>query len=201
MKSLIESHYFPSIEYLSFVKSQSEIIIEAKEHFVKQTYRNRCYILSANKVLPLAIPIKKPSRKVPIDEVELEYTHKWVSDHWHSIISAYNKSPFFEYYEPYLHKILFTRHKYLLDLNMDILTFCLKVLNIDTSVSLSTEYSEKPKASFSDMRGVIHPKNDYICRKLYKPIPYKQIFGNIFVPNLSILDLISCVGPESDTYL
>ena len=201
MTALIEAQYFPCTTYFSFISRQDKILIETKEHFVKQTYRNRCYIMSANKVLPLTIPIKNPSKRVPIDQVELEYTHKWLSDHWHSIISAYNKSPFFEYYEPYIHDILFAKHRRLLDLNLEILTFCLKVLNIDTPVELTTSYKSAPEKPFSDMRSVIHPKKDYICRNLYTPIPYKQIFGNIFVPNLSILDLLSCVGPKSGSHL
>lgn len=201
MNALIEAQYFPCLEYFSFVKRQKRILIESKEHFVKQTYRNRCYILSANKVLPLAIPIKNPTKKIPIDEVELDYTHKWLGDHWHSIISAYNKSPFFEFYEPYLHKILFAKPKRLLDLNMEILTFCLEVLKIDVQVDMTSNYVANPGSVYQDMRSVIHPKKDYICRNIYTPNPYKQIFGNIFVPNLSILDLLSCVGPDSGSHL
>lgn len=201
MRAVIEAQYFPCLEYFSFLKSQKEIWIETKEHFVKQTYRNRCYIQSANKVLPLTIPIKNGSKKIPIEEVELDYTHKWLSDHWHSITSAYNKSPFFEFYEEDIRAILFARHTKLLDLNLAILTFCLKVLQIDIELNLTASYEDQSERSFHDMRSVIHPKKAYIYRKIYSPVSYQQIFGNIFVPNLSVLDLLSCAGPSSSTYL
>ncbi|MFY0627044.1 MAG: WbqC family protein [Reichenbachiella sp.] len=199
--TIIDSQYFPSLEYFSFVKTQSEIYIDGKENFVKQTYRNRCYIMGSNQVLPLAIPMKGGNRKTPMELIELDYTHKWLNNHWRAIISAYNKSPFFEYYEPYIHDILFRKHEKLFDLNVDILTFCLKTLNIDIDVKFTESYIDSSEKSVIDMRSIIHPKKEYVCRNLYTPIPYKQIFGNIFVPNLSILDLLSCVGPESDTYL
>lgn len=199
--TIIESQYFPSLEYFSFLKSQSEVWIDQKENFVKQTFRNRCYILGSNKTLPLAIPMKNGNRKIPMDEIELDYTHKWLNDHWRAIISSYNKSPFFEYYEPYIHDILFKKHNRLFDLNNEILTLCLKSLNIDTKLQFTDRYIDSSEKSVIDMRSVIHPKKGYECRNLYTPNPYKQIFGNIFVPNLSILDLMSCAGPESSTLI
>jgi len=199
--TLIESQYFPCIEYFSFLKNQSEVWIDTKEHFVKQTYRNRCYILSSHGVLPLAVPVKNGNKKIPMEAIEPDYTHKWLNNHWRAIISAYNKSPYFEYYEPYFHDILFKRHQKLLELNMEVLTFCLKTLNIDTTLKLTNEYISVTETSVKDMRSVIHPKKGHEHRNLYTPVPYNQIFGNIFVPNLSILDLLSCAGRGSGSFL
>lgn len=109
METIIESQYFPSLEFFSFIKTRDEIWIETKERFEKQTYRNRCYILSANGVLPLTIPIKSAGKKPPMDEVMIDYKEKWLNQHWRAITSAYNKSPFFEYYGPEIHDILFQK--------------------------------------------------------------------------------------------
>ncbi len=201
MRAIIESQYFPCIEYFSFLKSQKEICIETKEHFIKQTYRNRCRILGANKVLSLSIPISSGNKNIPMDEVRLDYTHRWLNEHWRSIISAYNKSPFFEYYEPHVHDILFRKHERLLDLNMEILTFCLKALHIDTTIRFTEIYQMSDEDNLLDMRSVIQPKNKDFYRNSFHPKPYIQIFGQKFVANLSILDLLSCVGPDSDSYL
>ncbi|MEP3390095.1 MAG: WbqC family protein [Reichenbachiella sp.] len=201
MSTLIESQYFPCLEYFSLIKNRQEVWIETKEHFVKQTYRNRCYILDANRVLPLAIPMIGGNKKIPMDEIKIDYGQKWLNNHWRAIISAYNKSPFFEYYEPYLHQILFQKHETLLALNNEVLTFCLKVLNIDTEIKYTSTYKKGPFDETEDVRSVIHPKSDYICREYFTPIPYQQLFGSKFATNLSILDLLSCVGPDSDKYL
>lgn len=198
---VIDSQYFPSLEYFSLLKTNKEVWIEAKERFEKQTYRNRCYILSANSVLPLTIPVKFAGKKPLMDQVEIDYNEKWLNQHWRAIISAYNKSPFFEYYEPEIHTILFQKHERLLDLNMSLLTFCLKALNIGTKIKLTESYRNIIESPLEDMRSVIHPKKDYICREIYSPVPYHQNFGDKFVANLSVLDLISCVGPESSIYL
>lgn len=202
MKVIIESQYFPNVTYLSFLKRNKEVWIDTKEHFIKQTYRNRCYILGSNKTLPLAIPIKNGNKKVPMDQIQIDYTHSWIKNHWRAITSAYNKSPYFEYYEPYIQEILFKKPDRLLDLNKQILSFCLKILNIDTQINFTDKYeSISENDQIEDMRSVIHPKKDYICRRIYDPIPYHQMFGKKFVENLSILDLLSNCGPESDTYL
>lgn len=201
MRSVIESQYFPSIAYLSYLNACDEIWIDVKENFVKQTYRNRCYILGPNKVQALSVPVKNVNRKTPVEDILIDYKEDWVKDHWRSLITAYNKSPFFEYYEPYLHDIIHGGHKRLLDLNQDILTFCLKVLNIDTKVHFTDKYESADDGQIEDMRSKIHPKKDYICSKIKDPIPYPQLFGEDFVTNLSVLDLLSNTGPESDKYL
>ena len=201
MNAILASHYFPCIEYFSFIKNQSEVWIETKEHFIKQTYRNRCLILGANKVLNLSIPISDGNKNIPMDQVKLDYTHRWLNEHWRSITSAYNKSPFFEYYEEELHNILFSKHERLLDLNKEILSFCLKVLQIGTRVRFTESYQMSNEDNLLDIRSAIHPKKKHFYRNSFHPKPYIQIFGDTFVANLSILDLLSCVGPDSDNYL
>ncbi|MBU2914378.1 WbqC family protein [Reichenbachiella agariperforans] len=201
MKTIIDSQYFPCVAYFSFLKSKEEVWIETQEHFVKQTYRNRCYILGSNQVLPLAIPMIGGNKKIKISDIKIEYKHRWLNDHWRAIISAYNKSPYFEFYEPYIHDILFAKHERLIDLNTEILSFCLKVLNIGTKINFTEQYESNTEGQLEDMRSMIHPKKDYICSKIFDPIPYPQLFGKEFAANLSVLDLLSNTGPESDNYL
>ena len=201
MSGVIESQYFPSLEYFSYIKQQGEVWIDAKEYFVKQTFRNRCYILTTHGVQPLTVPVRNGNKKVPMDELEIDYKEKWLNNHWRAILSAYNKSPYFEYYSDYLYDSLFTRHDRLLDLNKSILSFCLKSLQIGTVINYTDNYYLSGSDSKQDMRSVIHPKKPYFHRNIFHSNPYVQIFGDIFVPNLSVLDLLSCTGPESSTYV
>jgi hypothetical protein len=141
------------------------------------------------------------NKNIPIDQIKLDYTQKWQNDHWRAITSAYNKSPFFEYYESYIHDIIFKHHETLLSLNKDILSFCLKVLNIETNIQFTKKFIKVENNDIEDLRSRIHPKKTYIYNNSFTDIPYQQLFGNKFAANLSVLDLISCVGPDSNNYL
>jgi len=200
IKTIIDSQYFPCIEYFSILKNRDEIWIETKERFEKQTYRNRCYILTSNKVLSLTVPIKSVIKKLPMDQIQIDYTQKWLNNHWRAMISAYNKSPFFEYYAQDIRDILFYKHERLLDLNQSILTYCLKVLDLDITLRFTDSFENAEKGQIQDMRSVIHPKKNYICDTIDSPLSYYQTFGNKFAANLSILDLISNTGPEAGKY-
>ena len=196
----IESQYFPSLEFFSLIKNESEIVFDTNEYFEKQTYRNRCYILAADKPLPLSIPLLGVNKKIKTKDIKIDYIQKWQNQHWRAIKSAYGKSPYFEYYSDDVHDIIYTKHTFLIDINHDILTFCQRVLQLDIKIKYSENYIESENGSFNNMKSVIHPKKPFIDRKIHTALPYTQTFGSKFVPNLSIIDLIFCMGPESQNY-
>ena len=193
---LIEAQYFPNLEYFFNILEHDIVYIEACESFQKQSYRNRCHILSANKVDILSIPVINPGRDVLIKEVKIDYRQKWMNVHWGAIRSAYGKAPFFEYYADFFHDIYLKKHTYLFDLNLEVMTVCLKLLGIDKKIELTTFFDKNPGLEIADFRSVIHPKkvnNSYIITW----VSYPQLFGRYFVPNLSILDLLFCEGNNS----
>ncbi len=193
---LIESHYLPSIEYFALLSRYSEIHAEVCENFQKQTYRNRCLILGPNRVLKLVVPVRKEPKKMTA--VEIDNRQDWLKDHWRSIESAYNNSPFFIYYRDELHDIFRRNHDRLVDLNHDLLTFCLRKLGYNISIERTTIYHKNPdKDIYDDFRGILSAKENWSERNILKPSPYYQLFGKTFVPNLSILDLLFCEGPVS----
>lgn len=198
---VIESQYFPPIEYFSLLKGQSDILIDTGEHFVKQTYRNRCYILTSNKTLSLSVPLKGVNKKIFTKDIKIDYSENWMKDHWKAIVSAYGRSPFFEYYEQYVYDLIYGQPELLLDLNSNILSFCLKVLNLDVNIAYSKKYVDSSEEGFEEHRSMIHPKKNHSGRNIYKSSPYTQTFGYNFVENLSILDLVFCCGPESKMHI
>jgi hypothetical protein len=132
---LFSTAYFPPVQYFSKIADADELIIEAHENYLKQSYRNRCYIYGANGKLSLSIPIKKgPGLKTLIRDVEIEYIMPWQKVHWKSIESAYQSSPYFEFYVddllPFFHK----KTKYLFDLNLSIIKFLVDALELDADV-------------------------------------------------------------------
>lgn len=198
-KLLIESHFLPSIEYFALLYTYDDIQIEAHEHYVKQSYRNRCYIQSVHGPVRLSVPLKAKRGKVPIASVQLDYSVRWQSTLWRTIQSAYANSPFFEHYCEELHAVLFSGEQYLFNLNHNILSMCLGWLRWSKTLSLSRTYQPEPDRD--NLRDVISAKKDFTTRPFLRPVPYHQVFGRAFVPNLSILDLVCCVGPEAGRVL
>lgn len=194
---LIETQYLPSIEFFCCIVPFDEIIIENYEHFQKQTFRNRCYILGANNVLSLTIPVIKGNSKTVINKLEIDYSQPWNKEHWRSIQSAYGKAPYFEYFESYFSKTYLEKSQYLVEFNFKLLTICLKLLDLKIKVTGTNDYLISPKNGIFDARSVITPKSNYSNRPIYRPYEYLQVFGKDFVANLSIIDLLMNEGPNA----
>ncbi|MBL0741628.1 WbqC family protein [Chryseolinea lacunae] len=197
MTALIETQYLPPVAYFAALRAAHEIVLEKHEHYEKQTYRNRCYINTARGQETLIVPTTAKHGKVVITEVRVDYTQKWLNNHWRTLQSAYGKAPFFEYYSEDLEKILFKRHSFLYDLNYELLSMCLRWLKWDVSVKESLSYTKLPDQPKSDLRSAINPKKAANLSRFYQPAKYYQVFGNTFAENLSIVDLIFCEGPEA----
>ena len=199
--SLIELHYLPCITYFSAVSRADEIILERHENYIKQSYRNRCYINTAGGITSLTVPVIQDQGKTLITDVKIDHAQKWLNNHWRTILSAYGKAPFFEYYSDDLHDILFKRPTRLYELNFNLLTMCLKWLKLPISIKESQAYEKAPLSPVVDLRSTVHPKKDDNLNPFHKTDTYVQVFGNKFARNLSLIDLIFCVGPGAREYI
>ena len=96
---LLPTAYLAPVKYYAILLQAKNCSIEHHEHFIKQSIRNRCEIYGANGELRLTIPKeRKGSSKTIISEIKISYKDDWQKLHWNAIKSAYNSSPFFEYY-------------------------------------------------------------------------------------------------------
>lgn len=167
-----------------------EVLIEAHENYQKQSYRNRCYVLTSNKVDCLTVPVLSSSHRQPVRDVRIDYSQRWIERHLRCLQSAYAKSPYFEYLMPELEQIIAQRHPFLFELNWSLLTFCRKWLRLSTPISLTDWYDKTPPTGVFDARSLIQP-GQHPEIGLFGPIPgYQQNFGAEFVPNLSVIDLL-----------
>ena len=197
---LMELHYFPCIEYVSMIFHHREIVIEQHEHFVKQSYRNRCKIRGANKIEELIVPVRHTGKRM-IRDIEIDYHQKWMGIHQRAILSAYGKSPYFEYFGEEISRTLRRKHRWLFDLNLELLTLCLQLLRIDHTINFTDRFDKVAKNDQIDTRGLIHPKKSSNQATNFKSVSYTQVFGNNFVDNLSVLDLMFCEGGNAHTIL
>jgi len=195
--------YNGPLNYYAWLVKEQEIVLEQYDSYTKQSFRNRCLIMGPNGVFALSIPVKRPHGvKTHMRDIRIDYDSNWNRIHWRSLVASYASSPFFEYLadeiSPYYHK----RFEFLLDLNQQLIVNTLGFLGLDTRVNYSEAFT--PIVSERDIRHFIHPKKDQAVEDpAFLPQEYNQVFSDRlgFHPNLSILDLIFNVGPESLAYL
>lgn len=197
MTALIELHFLPSLEYFCALDKFDQIVLEKHEHYVKQSYRNRCYINTSQGVRVLTVPLTEKHGKVSVQDIRIDHSTKWEISLLRTLHSAYKSAPFFEHYEEEVHKQINKKHQFLFDLNLSLLSFCLKSLRSDLKISESVAYEKTPDSTVQDLRSAIQAKKAYSGRSFYKSVPYPQVFGNMFVPNLSFIDLLFCEGPNA----
>lgn len=195
-RCLIELHYLPCVAWFTAVHRFEEIVLEKHEHYIKQSYRNRCHILGANRVEKLIIPTTAKHNRSLITDLRIDYSQKWLNNHWRSIESAYRKAPYFEHFADALNRVLFSKPAFLYDLNYQLLATCLRVVNPKASIRESSVYENVVASGTIDLRNQLSPKHPGF-EKFLNTAPYTQVFGSAFVPNLSIIDLLFCTGPEA----
>jgi len=201
--ALIELQYFPPIQTVSKCLLYSSLVFEQHENYRKGTYRNRTHIASANGLLRLSIPLKKgKNQRQSIREVRISYDENWQNRHWTAIYSAYGNAPFFEHYSDYFNPFFKKRYEFLFDLNLAIFNKVLSILQISDTIQFSTSFLQDTGNQLIDLRNIVHPRQDNKDEN-FKIVNYPQVFQEKrgFLPNLSILDLIFCKGPEAIIYL
>lgn len=192
----VDLHYFPSIQYFVNIIGYDDILISNDCFYIKQSYHNRCYILTSQGVNKLVIPLVGSKHRLLYKEARILNSKKVLKTHWHSICTAYGKAPYFTFLKDVFEGIFFKKYDFLLDLNLDIITLCFKVLGINKYITVVSNNNIE-NVNTIDIINKISPKNCCFNDDLYIPFQYYQVFSETFAPNLSILDLLFCCGPES----
>jgi hypothetical protein len=130
-KILVSTAYLPPVEYFSLISKADEVFVEKEENYLKQSYRNRCYILSAHGPQILSIPVYLGSvHKTLTKDIRIDYSKRWQQVHSRALKASYSSSPYFEFYFESFDKIISKNHAFLLDLNMELIRSILKILKV-----------------------------------------------------------------------
>jgi len=194
---LLSTAYLAPVEYYLQMCSYPQAVIEMHCHYVKQTYRNRCVIASANGCQTLSIPIvKSDSLKCLTKDIRIAEHGNWRHIHWNALVSAYNSTPFFEYYRDDFRPFYEKPAGYLFDFNERLRELVCSLLDISPNISYSAEYDFSPPPEVLDLREIIHPKKKPSTQYIR---PYHQVFESKqgFLADLSIVDLLFNQGPEA----
>lgn len=197
MNILLPVFYLPPISWWAvFLNDENLIVLEKFEHFPKQTYRNRANIYGANGKLSLSIPISHNGKRA-VHEIEISHRENWLQLHWKSIKTAYQSSPYFEFYEDQLEKIFALKTNNLLEFNLNAIQIIQQILKTETAYSFTQEYLKVPLEK--DLRNYFPAKQEpgFQLDEYYQTFTSK--YG--FLSDLSIIDLICNKGPETLTYL
>ena len=187
--ALFSTAYWAPVSYYQLAAQASFVQIEQHERYQKQSYRNRCTILSANGPLSLVVPVLRP-HQCGIKDVRIDYSKPWQQTHWRAIEAAYRSSPFFEEFSADFHKIYQQKTPLLFDLNIKIWELSQILLSISFPWRVSERFVPFEN-NMNDYRFLIHPKKKCNQESLSSQ-PYFQVFAQKFgfTQDLSIIDLI-----------
>lgn len=191
--------YWASIKFYAGLLQSGSLTWEMQDNFLKQTYRNRCYIYGPNGKQMLSVPLfhQINDRKPLTREMLIDYKDDWQNNHLRSLDTAYNASPFYEFYRDDIHGLVQQNYASLSEMNLSLHNWVMQQLQEE----VQTEYSASFQSEFKglDARSWVLAKKD----RGFDQESYVQPFADKggFIPNLSILDLLANLGPESASYL
>lgn len=189
--------FSPISQYTALVQAK-EVVFEMCDNYQKQTYRNRYNIYTAQGKKMLNVPIKHhKNKKQKTKEIKIDYIDNWQDIHLKTLTTAYNSSPFFEFYIDDLLPIYQKKKTFLIDLVFKSFYFITNALEVKINFTETKEYALNPKKDYRYL-AIAKGKNNLFLNQRYI-----QVFENKhgFIPNLSILDLLFNEGPNTLNYL
>ena len=198
MTACLSTAYLPPVQWFSKLLRYDKVYVEQYENYQKQTYRNRCVIAGPNGAISLTVPIEKPDTlKCLTKDIRISDHGNWRHLHWNALESAYNQTPYFEYLKDDLRPFYEKSFRYLMDFNEELIAVICALIDIEPHIERTSDYVAKREDA--DFRDSIHPKKKWQEDKEFTPVPYYQVFQQKygFLPNLSIVDLLFNMGPES----
>ena len=188
--------YLAPVPLYARLYAADALVIDDVSPFVKQTYRSRAVIAAESGAQQLTIPVVHDGGRVAMRDVRISEHGNWRHQHWNAIVSAYRKSPFFEYYADDFAHFYEEKDGFLMDFNLRLHGVVSELLGLERGVEFLSA-RDVDAAAVSDLRNIAEPKV-LASMQGVSELPYYQVFAqrNGFIPSLSIVDLLFNTGPE-----
>ncbi len=191
---ITDLQYFTSISFYLSLSTYSHCIFDQYVDLPTSCYFNRCRILGANGTILLSIPINGGRRsKGLVRDIRVSTSEPWQSNHFKTLVSAYNRSPWFGHFRDDLEQLYQQKVTWLKDWDLICHQWICDKLSIATTASLSEDFIKSAETGEQDLRFRIVPGQGGTVAGDRYPQVFEERHG--FVPNLSILDWLFCMGP------
>ena len=173
---ILPTTYLGSVDwYKQYLSNPTQVQLEVMESFPKQTYRNRCTITTPDGALTLSVPVKRADSKQLTRDVEISYQQRWQHQHWIALVSAYKRTPYFDYYADFFRPFYEQETRFLVDFNE-------KIHEVIVRLMANQAKGEEAKRLLGKNRTTD-----------WQGLDLEPCFGN----GQSILDLLFEYGPET----
>jgi len=210
---VMQPYFFPYIGYWHLMNAVDKFVIYDDVNYIKQGWINRNIIIENKKANYLTLPLIKPSPNKLINEITIFEPQKSKEKLFKRIYTAYHKAPFYENIKNLLESIILYEETNLSKYLINSIKLINEYLNIETILIISSKLEKSNIKKGQDKiieickkLNAVHYINPIGGTKLYSKeefarhniklsflktndVKYKQ-FGDEFIPNLSIIDVM-----------
>ena len=119
--AIVQPHYFPWLGYFDMIHKSDIFVFLDDVKFINREWKNRNKIRLGNDYSWLTVPIKKNTKDLIINKVEISYDFSWQKDHLNKIKNSYLKSPNYYYIFSFISELISNEYQFLSDLNINLI--------------------------------------------------------------------------------
>lgn len=219
---IIQSNFLPWRGYFDFIRESDLFIVHDDLQYTKSDWRNRNRIKTVRGTEWITVPVRYHHTSQLIEETPVDYSTLWAQKMLNRIREAYRRAPHFEPYFSELDNLLTRPAVSISDLNLRLMKWVCRNLEIDTPIRLSHEYhlqgtkTERligilqqtrastylsgPAAQAYLIPHLLEQAGIQLEFKQYNYPEYEQLYPP-FAPAVSVIDLLFMKGREAISYL